>query len=106
MTYKLFNKLWKDALDQTDAEMYIGEYGYPEWFKEVGEDLYDIVKKLVNIYEVAHMPFREIIKRSGMSRPDFCERLRKAQWISGPLKTGTAQITIGWRSAGSWGYWR
>lgn len=74
MTYKLFNKLWKDTLDQPDTEMYVGEYGYPEWFDGISENLYEVVKILENIHEVAHMPFREIIKRSGLSRPDFCER--------------------------------
>ena len=74
MTYKLFNKLWRDALNQPDAEMYVGEYGYPDWFDEISTNLYEIVKTLENIHEVAHMPFREIIKRSGLSRPDFCER--------------------------------
>ena len=30
MTDKLFYKLWKDALEQPDRDMYIGEYGFPE----------------------------------------------------------------------------
>ena len=88
MTYKLFNKLWKDALDQPDAERYIGEYGYPEWFDEISENLYEIVKILENIHEVAHMPFRKIIERSGLSRADFCERFCLAKstvdkWVTG-----------------------
>ena len=74
MTYKLFNRLWQDALEQPNVEMFIGEYGYPDWFDEIGDDVYKIVKTLENIHEVAHMPFREIIKRSGLSRGEFCEK--------------------------------
>ena len=73
MTYKLFNKLWRDALNQPDAEMYVGEYGYPDWFDEISTNLYEIVKTLENIHRAAHMPFREIIEHSGLSRTDFRE---------------------------------
>lgn len=88
MTSKLFNKLWNDALEQPSVEMFVGEYGYPDWFDEIGENVYEVVKTLENIHAVAHMPFKEIIEKSGMSRADFCERFCLAKstvdkWASG-----------------------
>ena len=42
MTDKLFYKLWTDAIAQPDREMYISEYGYPEWFNEISDDAAEI----------------------------------------------------------------
>lgn len=71
MTDKLFNKLWKDALAQPDKELYIAEYGYPEFFDEISENLQEIVDVLGNIHDVAWMSFRDILKRSGMTQAEF-----------------------------------
>lgn len=91
MTDKLFAKLWKDALAQPDKEMYISEYGYPEFFDEISEDLQEIVDVLGNIHDVAHMSLREIIKQSGMTQAAFAEKFcipRRTieDWVSGKNK--------------------
>lgn len=88
MTDKLFNKLWLDALEQPSKEMYINEYGYPDWFDEISPNVYEVVKTLESIHDAANMQFKDIIARSGVSRAEFCERygLTKStvdKWCSG-----------------------
>lgn len=73
MTDKLFNKLWKDALSQPDKELYIAEYGYPDWFDEISEDPEEITAILGNIHDVANMTIKEMVKRSGFSQAGFAE---------------------------------
>lgn len=73
MTDKLFNKLWKDALSQPDKELYIAEYGYPDWFDEISEDPEEITAILGNIHDVANMTIKETVKRSGFSQAGFAE---------------------------------
>lgn len=69
----LFNKLWKDALSQPDKELYIAEYGYPDWFDEISEDPEEITAILGNIHDVANMTIKEMVKRSGFSQAGFAE---------------------------------
>lgn len=68
---KLFNKLWFDALAQPDKELYIAEYGYPQWFDYIIDDIDVIVKLLANIHDVAHMSVKDMVDRSGMSQAEF-----------------------------------
>lgn len=74
MTDKLFEKLWQDALNQPNMELYISEYGYPEWFDEISNDVDEIVGTLENIHEVAHMAIRDMVKWSGLSQAGFASR--------------------------------
>lgn len=71
MTDRLFEKLWKDALAQPQKELYIAEYGYPDWFDEIGGDVTEIVQVLENIYDVARMSVREIIAHTGLTQAGF-----------------------------------
>ena len=71
MTDKLFAKLWGDALVQPDKEMYIAEYGCPEWLDEISNDASEIVEILENIHDVAHMKVREIIAEAGLTQSAF-----------------------------------
>ena len=68
---KLFSKLWKDALAQPDREMYVAEYGYPEWFDEISDDVEKVVEVLNNIHDTAHMKVRDIIAKSGLTQSEF-----------------------------------
>lgn len=74
MTDKLFNKLWLDALSQPDEEKYIAEYGYPDFFDEISNDIDEIARILKDIHKVAHMDFSEILKESGLSQRSFSEK--------------------------------
>ena len=91
MTDILFNKLWKDALVQPDMEMYIAEYGYPEWFDEISPDITEIRKVLGIIHKTAHMSVRDIIRESGFTQSAFATRfcipLRTVEdWATGKRK--------------------
>lgn len=71
MTDKLFSKLWTDAIEQPNMELFIGEYGYPDWFDEISTDVGEVISVLESIHTAAHMPFCEILKKSGMKMTDF-----------------------------------
>ncbi|MDE6984123.1 MAG: hypothetical protein K2O99_06230 [Lachnospiraceae bacterium] len=91
MKDELFAKLWKDALAQPDRDMYIAEYGYPNWFDEISPDMEKVVETLVNIHTVAHMSFKDIISASGLTQVQFsykfCIPKRTVEnWSSGSRK--------------------
>lgn len=74
MTEKLFNKLWFDALAQPDRDLYIAEYGFPDWFDYIGSDLDTVVSVLDSIHSVAHMSIKDMIARAGLSQAKFALR--------------------------------
>lgn len=91
MTDELFCKLWKDALAQPDQELYIAEYGYPDWFDEISEDTDKIVGILGNIHSVAHMGIKDILSASGLTQrafaTKFCIPIRTVEdWAAGRRK--------------------
>ena len=91
MTDKLFYKLWLDALEQPNRDMYIGEYGYPDWFDDISHDAEEVIRILDNIHAVAHMSVRDIISRSGLSQAKFaikfCIPVRTVEdWATGDRK--------------------
>lgn len=88
MTDKLFNRLWLDALEQPNKDLYIGEYGYPDWFDEISTDAAEVVRTLETIHDVAHMSVKDIISRAGLSQPrfavKFCIPIRTVEnWATG-----------------------
>lgn len=91
MTDKLFARLWEDALKQSNRELYIGEYGYPDWFDEISTDASELVRILENIHDVAHMSVRDIITASNLTQRafavKFCIPLRTVEdWATGKRK--------------------
>ncbi len=91
MTDKLFAKLWADALAQPNRELYISEYGYPDWFDDISTDAETIPQVLGDIHDMAHMSVRDIISRSGLTQAafatKFCIPLRTVEdWATGKRK--------------------
>lgn len=87
MTDKLFFSLWQDALAQPDRDMYIAEYGYPDWFDSISPDADEVVEILTNIHRAAHMSVRDLVRESGLTQSAFavrfCIPLRTVQdWCS------------------------
>lgn len=85
---KLFFRLWKDALDQENKDLYIGEYGYPKFFDAISDDVSEIVDVLGNIHDAAHVSFRDLLEFSRLSQANFgmkfCIPRRTLQgWILG-----------------------
>ena len=69
-----FKKLWDTALEQPDLEMYIGEFGYPDYFDDIGDTPEKIIENLSKIYAAANMSIGEVIKKSGMTQKQFSEK--------------------------------
>lgn len=91
MTDKRFYDLWVDALAQPDEDMYIAEYGYPDWFDEISEEAGEVVEKLREIHRVSHMSMRDIIATTGLTQAEFavkyCVPKRTVEnWASGVNK--------------------
>lgn len=91
MTDRLFNRLWLDALEQPNRDMYIGEYGYPDWFDEISTDAGEVVRILGSIHDVAHMSVKDIISRAGLSQAKFAVKFcipkrTVEQWAAGERK--------------------
>lgn len=74
MIDKMFNKLWQDALEQPDKELYINEYGYPNWFDEISQNPDEIVDVLGKIHDIAHMSIRDMITASGLTQTEFATK--------------------------------
>lgn len=74
MNDKLFLKLWKDALGQPDRELYIAEYGYPDWFDEISTDVSAVSEKLGHIHDAAHITVKDILRRAGLTQTAFATR--------------------------------
>ncbi len=81
MTKELFLKLYHDAQDQPNPELYIGEYGYPDYFDEISSDPDEIIAKLTEIHRLAYMSMAEVIDASGLGKSKF------ARYFDIPLHT-------------------
>lgn len=71
MTDELFSKLWHDALEQSDKDLYISEYGYPDWFDDISTDGNELIRILENIHLAAHMSVKDIIASAGLTQNAF-----------------------------------
>ena len=74
MEDKLFAKIWRDAINQPNKELYLSEYGYPEWFDQISQDPQVIMDVLGNIHDVAHMSVKDMVVKSGLSQARFAEK--------------------------------
>ena len=73
MKATLFNRLYKDAAAQPDLELYLSEYGYPDWFDDISPDFDEVIDTLRNIHYVAHLSMKDMIKSFGTQQA-FAER--------------------------------
>ena len=73
MKATLFNRLYKDAAAQPDLELFLAEYGYPDWFDEISSDSGDVIDMLRNIHYVANLPMKDLIKSFGTQQA-FADR--------------------------------
>lgn len=91
MNSKLYYKLWLDAKSQPNKEMYINEYGYPDWFDEISTDPDEVVSFLGEIHDKIWTPFKDILDGYGLSKAEFSRRfcipIRTVEdWYSGKRK--------------------
>lgn len=91
MNSKLYYKLWQDAKNQPDKEMYIGKYDYTDWFDEISTNPDKVISFLEGIHDKIWMPFNDILSNSGFSKAEFSRRfcipIRTVEdWYSGKRK--------------------
>lgn len=72
--YELRNKIIKDAASQQDKELFIAEYGYPDWFDEISEDPEKVIEYLGAVHDIVNIPFKAFVKNTGMSQAKFAKR--------------------------------
>ena len=75
INYKKFNEIVYAAMEQEEKEMFIAEYGIPEWIiSDVTDNEEKAVKLISDIHTVTHMSPAELVKMSGMSKTVFAGR--------------------------------
>lgn len=73
MKYELFSRLYNEAMDYEDVDMYIAERGWQEWMDEYadGNDASDIAAILTRIYDLANMDIKAMRAQDGLSFKKF-----------------------------------
>lgn len=73
--FELFSRLYREAADYTDADMYVGERGWQsDWMDEIDGAGVDIGKLMLDIWELAHMDIAQLRRRTGLSQRAFADR--------------------------------
>lgn len=87
--YQRFKEIVTEAETQPDQDLFIAEYGIPEWIlTEVTNDEEKAVEMIKNIHHITHITAKNLITESGMSQTKFAARfmipLRTVQnWCGG-----------------------
>ena len=73
MKFELFSKLYDEAQDYADIDLYIAERGWQDWMDqyENGSDATLISDILKRIYSLAHMDIGQMRVESGLSFNSF-----------------------------------
>ena len=75
MKFALFAKLYDEAREYSDLDMYIAERGWQEWMDEYSSpdsnDASEITSILTRIYELAHMDLGQLRSEINLSASAF-----------------------------------
>ncbi len=71
MTDGIYMNVVQDAITQPDEDLFVSEYGYPDWFDEISPDGDEAVKILRGIHRAVHMSIRDLINAIGMTQVAF-----------------------------------
>ncbi len=74
MTYKVFSKLYDEALEYNDIDLYISERGWQDWMDDYAAEDGDVTKItniLTNIYDMSDMDIGHIRDKTGLSINKF-----------------------------------
>ena len=79
MDSKTFYTLWGEALQSADRETYVSEWATSSIWGDPSElsldDLMSISGAIGNIWDVAHMPIREMLRAVGLTQAAFAIRI-------------------------------
>ena len=87
--YKRFQEIVSACEEQPDRDLFLAEYGIPQWIlNEVTDSEGKAVELITAIHTVVHMTAAELVKASGMTQTKFAARfmipLRTVQnWVGG-----------------------
>ena len=74
--YKRFQEIVSACEEQPDQDLFLAEYGIPEWvLSEVTDDEEKAVEMIKNIHHITHITAKNLITESGMSQTKFAARL-------------------------------
>lgn len=90
--YKRFQEIVSACEEQPDRDLFLVEYGIPQWIlNEVTDSEGKAVELITAIHTVVHMTAAELVKASGMTQTKFAARfmipLRTVQNWSGGQRT-------------------
>lgn len=72
-----FREIVMSCHEQSDLQMFLAEYGLPEWIlAEVTEDEQAAVDLITNIHRVTFMTPKELIAAAGLNQSEFSRRFR------------------------------
>ena len=73
MKFELFSRLYDEAIQYTDADMYVAERGWQDWMDEYASvsDVSAISDILFRIYDLAHMDIKELRNLASLSQVAF-----------------------------------
>lgn len=79
MKYSLFRRLYSEAMEYDDFELYVAERGWQDWMDAYDTD--QIANTLETIYYLARHSLSEIREKAGISRREF------SRWSGIPYRT-------------------
>ena len=68
MTFTDFRRLYSEAMEANDVEMYIAERGWQDWM----DDDNNPADTLTSIYSMANGGIASIVEASKLNKTDFC----------------------------------
>ena len=73
MKFELFSRLYDEAMQYEDTDMYVAERGWQDWMEEYtsGSDISAVSDILFRIYDLAHMEMKELRNLAGLSQMSF-----------------------------------
>ena len=70
-----FNEIVMSCQEQPDLQMFLLEYGLPEWIlDEVTGDEQAAVEMIINIHHITRLTPRELIAEAGLNQSKFARR--------------------------------
>ena len=91
MDYQLFSKLYQEALDYDDPELYIAERGWEDWMESFPPVLLGTILK--NIFDLAHNNFKENREKIGLNQKSFSARYNIPVTTVGKWERGERELS-------------